>query len=66
MNKRIILPFSKQTKLRDMFGTSHNTVRRALKFETRSKFADRIRAAAINEFGGTIYETSAGINLQKR
>lgn len=55
MNKRIILPFSNQTKLRDMFGTSHNTVRRALKFETNTKLAKKIRIAAIENYGGKVY-----------
>jgi hypothetical protein len=57
MEKQIFLPAAIKRELAKTFATSHVTVCAALKFKTRSGFANKLRAAAL-ERGGVVYDGS--------
>ena len=49
---RIIVPLGKITSLAKHFGVSTYTVRRALRYDTESQLAGRIRTEAMKNYGG--------------
>jgi len=55
MEKEILLPAAKKREIARIFKTSNVTVWSALKFKTKSGFADTLRAAAL-ERGGVVYD----------
>lgn len=55
--KKIECEHGMNEKLQKIFKTSHVTVRRALRYESKSQLSDRIRAYALKN-GGTIFESS--------
>lgn len=66
MTKEIHISHGKRAKLMKALNVTYPTVRAALRFESNTIIAEKIRKVAQSEYGGTIYEASAGINLQKR
>lgn len=55
MPKQILLPPAQKAEIIKMFKTTRVTLWSALRFETNSALANKLRAAAL-ERGGVIYE----------
>lgn len=58
MGKQIMLPPAKKAEIVKMFGTTRVTLWSALRFDTNSPLAKKLRAAAMVR-GGVIYEEVA-------
>lgn len=58
MGKQIMLPPAKKAEIIKMFDTTRVTLWSALKFETNSPLAKKLRAAAIAR-GGVLYEEAS-------
>lgn len=54
MSKEILLRQGAKAKLMQVLNTTYPTVRAALKFETDTEIAKRIRHYAMNELGGVV------------
>ena len=55
--KKIECEHGMNEKLQQVFKTSHVTVRRALRFESKSELSNRIRTYALKN-GGVVFESS--------
>lgn len=64
MAKQILLPPDKKGEIIKTFDTTRVTLRSALRFETNSDFAKKLRAAAIAR-GGVIYDENAAKKVEK-
>ena len=52
MGKQILMPVCGKVALKNAFNTSYPTVRAALRFNTNTALAKKIRHTAIKEYGG--------------
>ena len=52
MAKRILMEYGQQKKLKEHFKVSRPTLVSALRYETQSELAKKIRYVAVKQFGG--------------
>lgn len=64
MCKQIMLPPAQKAEIVKMFDTTRTTLWSALRFDTNSPLAKKLRAAAI-ERGGVIYEETSNRVIKK-
>ena len=62
----VLVKYGTIPKLSKRFGVSDRTIHSALKGETKSKLANEIRAAAINEFGGRSEKTQKIVIIKNK